>query len=526
MFEQKMSRRAFLALSVLEAASLSLGRSKAGAVLAATGSNADRPVVVIGAGLGGLSAAAHLTRLGVPVTVIEQHAIPGGYATAFLRGDFTFDVSLHQISLSAGTAAVLKELGILDKLDLVPLPGREDEKSLIERLARDFPAEKDGIAGFIKEITRVADEISDLSTNREKSQRVSVLNYPGIRNIQGKTLADILNAYVKDPELKDRLAYGWGAYGLPPSKLSAFYFAVARGGSLRNGSCYIRPRSQKLSDLIAEAVTSHGGKILYGARAQKIKTGDGAVQGVLLEDGRVLPAVAVVSNASAITTFKNMLSPGVVPDGYLKRLDGLVPSISSFIVWLGLNGDARQTIKSYRQGFRTGRGIEADCGACMKGEAEKVSYSMTVYDHLFDGYSRRGKSTITLLCLSGYEPWRRFEADYRAGRKSDYYKEKKRWTDILISRAQKDMFPGLASMIETKESATPLTNWRFTGNPEGAIYGFNQTVDNAFMNRLDCRTPIKGLYLAGAWATPGGGYGGALSGGEKAFIAMVEDWSR
>jgi prolycopene isomerase len=79
-------------------------------------------------------------------------------------------------------------------------------------------------------------------------------------------------------------------------------------------------------------------------------------------------------------------------------------------------------------------------------------------------------------------------------------------------------------MIEVKESATPLTNWYFTRNPEGAIYGFDQTVDNAFMNRLDCRTPIKGLYLASAWGNPGGGYGGVLSGGERAFKMMVEDW--
>jgi prolycopene isomerase len=79
-------------------------------------------------------------------------------------------------------------------------------------------------------------------------------------------------------------------------------------------------------------------------------------------------------------------------------------------------------------------------------------------------------------------------------------------------------------MIEVKESATPLTNWYFTRNPKGAIYGFNQTVDNALMNRLDCRTPVKGLYLASAWANPGGGYGAVLSSGEKAFRMMLKDW--
>ena len=80
-------------------------------------------------------------------------------------------------------------------------------------------------------------------------------------------------------------------------------------------------------------------------------------------------------------------------------------------------------------------------------------------------------------------------------------------------------------MIEIRESATPLTNWRYTRNPEGAIYGFDQTVDNTFLNRLDCRTPVKGLYLASAWGNPGAGYGGALSGGANAFRMIMEDWA-
>jgi phytoene dehydrogenase-like protein len=525
MFEEKMSRRSFITLSAITATSLALDRSKINALAAAMGNKANYPVVVIGAGLGGLCAAAYLSKFGVPVTVVEQHTIPGGYATAFERGDFTFEVSLHQISINNNsTAAILKGLGILDKLQLISLPGQQDPESFAETLAKQFPSEKDGIKGFIKEITGISDEISRLSKEKGKSGKVSLLQYPKMWSVKDKTLADLLGGYVKDPELKDLLASGWGAYGLPPSKLSGFYFAAARGGSLKNGSSYIRPRSQALSNALAETITHSGGKILYGTAARNIRLKDGAVEGVELQDGRVLQALAVVSNASALTTFKKMLPPGSVPTDYLKKLDGYSPSISSFIVWLGLNKDVRGIIKTYRAGFRTGRGIEADYQSCVKGDIEQVPYTISVYDNLFDGYSRPGKSTVTLLCLCGYEPWRKFEADYQAGRKNAYYKEKERLTRVLITRAEKDFIPGLSSMIEVKESATPLTNWYFTRNPEGAIYGFDQTLDNAFMNRLDCRTPIKGLYLASAWGNPGGGYGGVLSGGEKAFRMMVEDW--
>jgi len=525
MFEEKMSRRSFTTLSAATIASLALKPSKINALATRMGNKGNYPVVVIGAGLGGLCAAAYLSKFGIPVTVVEQHTIPGGYATSFKRGDFTFEVSLHQISINNSSASrILKELGILTKLQLVPILGWQNPESFMESLAKEFPSEKNGIRGFVKEITDISDEISILAESKGKSGRGSLRRYPKIMNIQDKTLADMLNTYVQNPELKDILASGWGAYGLPPSKLSAFYFAVARGGSLKNGACYIGPRSQALSNALAETVTEARGKIMYGIGARSIRIKDSAVESVELQDGRILPAVAVVSNASVLTTFKKMLPPGSVPADYLKKLDGYSISISTFIVWLGLNKDIRKIVKAYRQGFRTGRGIEADYQVCMKADIEQVPYSMTVYDQLFEGYSKPGKSTVTLLCLNGYEPWRQFESDYQAGRKSAYYKEKERRTSVLIARAENDFLPGLSSMIEVRESSTPLTNQHFTRNPEGAIYGFNQTVDNTFMNRLGTRTPIKGLYIASAWGNPGGGYGGALSGGEKAFRSIVEDW--
>jgi phytoene dehydrogenase-like protein len=79
-------------------------------------------------------------------------------------------------------------------------------------------------------------------------------------------------------------------------------------------------------------------------------------------------------------------------------------------------------------------------------------------------------------------------------------------------------------MIEVREAATPLTNQRYTGNTQGAIYGFEQSMDNAFMNRIDNRTPVKGLYLASAWGNPGGGFTGVLMAGQNTFRKMMEDW--
>jgi prolycopene isomerase len=263
---------------------------------------------------------------------------------------------------------------------------------------------------------------------------------------------------------------------------------------------------------------------LYGTSAEKILVKNRTVEGVAISGGKVLSARAVVSNASAFDTFKKMLPQEEVPSDYLKKLEKYRPSISSFIVWLGLNQELRGKIKSYSTHVSSGHGPEADYQSCLKGEVDRGSFSVTIFDNLFEGYSGPGKSTLMILFLTSYEPWRKFEADYRAGVKKTYREEKERWTNILIQRAEKEVVPGLSSMIEVKESATPLTNWRFTRNPDGAIYGFEQSMDNAYMNRLSNRTPIKGLYLASAWGNPGGGVTGVLRGGEITFSMMMKDW--
>ncbi len=545
MFETKLSRRSFLAISAMTTASVAFDWRKISAHAAKMGPKTDYPTVIIGAGLGGLCCGALLAKQGIPVTVVEQHNIPGGYATSFDRagGKFTFEVSLHGTSIhNNGPERLLKHLGILEKIQLVQLPEiyrlktpdldisvpQKDPEGYIRLLSEHFPSEAEGIRGFVRELVAVAEETDNYSRKgrwfKLIFKPIFPLQYGRMWNVRNKTLADLLNDHVKDPDLQDILAALWGYYGLPPSKLSGFYYAVATGGYLKNGSYHIKERSQDLSYALAGVIEEAGGKVLYETPAKKILVKSGAVRGVQLSGGKTLPARAVVSNASALATFKEMLPPDAAPGDYLKKLNGYKPSISTFIVWLGLNRELRGRIKGFSTHVSPGRGIEADYQSCIKGEVAKGSYSVSIYDNVFKGYSRPGTSTLMLLFLCGYEPWQRFEDDYWKGIKDAYHKEKERWTDILIQRAEKDVIPGLSSMIEVREAATPLTNQRYTGNTQGAIYGFEQSMDNAFMNRIDNRTPVEGLYLAGAWGNPGGGFVGVLMAGQKTFKKMMEDW--
>jgi phytoene dehydrogenase-like protein len=545
MSDRPISRRSFLKISAMAATTSALDWEGIAAYAATMEPKSNCPTVVIGAGLGGLCCGAYLSKFGIPVTVVEQHSIPGGYATSFDRagGKFTFEVSLKATCIHNNTTAqILKELGVLDKLQLVELPEllrvqggnvdlpvlSRDPEALITLLSEQFPEEKEGIRGIVEEMIGIAEESQRTAQQKGKREKNPGGDFPSqhpkMWNVRNKTLADLLSSFVKNPALQNALAVQWGSYGLPPSKLSAFYYAVAFGESLRNGSYYIRPRCQTLSNTLASAVESSGGKILYGTLAERIIIKDGAVTGVALSDGKTLPARAVVSNASAPVTFKEMLPPGILPPQYLKQLNEYRPSISMFIVWLGLNEELSGKFKGYRYTITSGQGPEADYQFSLNGDVEKGTFGVTFYDTLFGGYSKPGTSTLQLSFLSGYEPWRKFETDYRAGHKQAYNKEKERWTDVLIRRTEKELIQGLFPMIEVRESATPLTCWYFTRNTEGSIYGFEQATNNAYINRIDNRTPVKGLYLAGAWGNPGGGYAGALKSGQITFAKIMEDW--
>jgi phytoene dehydrogenase-like protein len=543
-----MSRRDFVKLAAAATAALSLDWPSLEAMAAKIEPKKDFPVVVIGGGLGGLSAAAHLAKNGFPLTLIEQHDRPGGYATTFDRqgGTYTFEVSLHATAgAKGGLRQSLEGAGILNKVQTVELPElcriitpehdmiwpQRNPSAIIEQLSQMFPGEAEGIQGFFDEILGVLDEALKPF---DRGSWWDLIRFPmthkkmwGIRNL---TLAEVLDKYVQDPQLRGILSIFWGYYGLPPSKLSGFYYAIATASYLRFGGHYIKHRSQDLSDALMTAIEDFGGQVLLDTEVIDITMKDGAVTGVVLDDGRKLNAKAVISNASVPTTME-LLSQNTAPEDlprnapkYSAKLNAYRPSLSTFLVWLGLNQEIRAKIKGYEIFVGQDYDPEQSYQACLACDPYKSGMGVTIYDNAFEGYSTPGTSTVQLIMLSGYEPWRPFEDDYFAGRKDAYMKQKDRIAKALIEMAERRVIPGLSSMIDVMEAATPLTNMRYTKNPEGAIYGYEQSMDNAYMNRLENTTPFKGLYLASAWSNPGGGFQPCLESGARAFRALIKDW--
>ena len=542
-----ISRRDFIKIAAAATAALSTDWNKIGALAAEIESKSEFPVVVIGGGLGGLSAAAHLAQNGFPVTLVEQHDIPGGYATSFDRegGKYTFDVSLHAtMSAKGGLRESLEGAGVLDKVETVELPElcriitpdydliwpQQNPAAIIEQLSRLFPDQAQGIQGFFDEILGILDEaIKPFDSDSWWDKLTFPLTHSMMWGIRKKTLADVLEEYVADPKLRSILSIYWPYYGLPPSRLSGFIYAIATAAYMRFGGHYIKRRSQDLSYALMDAIEAKGGQVMLATAAEKIVLKNGAVNGVILDDGELLKAKAVISNASVPSTVKMLSQNGGSAEfsskarDYLQKLNTYRPSLSSFIVWLGLNQEIHRKVKGYEIWIDRDYDPEKAYQGCLACDPHKAGLGVTLYDNAYMGYSNAGTSTVVVMMLSGYEPWKPFEADYFANRKDAYNKKKEAIAKALIEEAEKWVIPGLSSMIEFMEAATPLTNVRYTGNPEGAIYGYEQSLANAYMTRLDQRTPFKGLYLASAWTKPGGGYQPCLQSGADAFKALIKD---
>jgi prolycopene isomerase len=197
-------------------------------------------------------------------------------------------------------------------------------------------------------------------------------------------------------------------------------------------------------------------------------------------------------------------------------------------VFLGLNRDlvGKLELPDSEIFLYPGYDHEAGFEAARTADIERSGMCITLYDNLFNSYSPRHKNTINLITLQGFDHWERFENDYWAGRKAEYNAEKERMARVLLARAEEALLPGLSDAIEVMEIGTPLTNLRYTGNDRGAIYGWNQTLDNSGGRRVGHATPVRNLYLAGAWTRPGHGYGAVIQSGIECFAEIVRPWGR
>jgi phytoene dehydrogenase-like protein len=323
-------------------------------------------VIVIGGGLGGLTAAGLVAQAGRKTLLIERNRDVGGAASTYKVGDLVVEASLHETSdprdLIDPKHHVLARLGVLDRVEWVSTnaiyevrggPVREPlvlpegfanaRRALVER----FPSSLPGIASVLGDMEHLATSLGTLSKGRRAfhppMEGLSALARLGplVKGWRLSVAERFDRAFGDDEAVKCALAANLPYYHDDPATLWWVLFAVAQGGLLASGGCYIRGGSRCLSLALARTVKSAGGEILLGRAVTEIMIdGGGRPSGVAhtpKEGGERIEATAPIVISNAAPAVVADLLPRTARERFWSRYAACRLSISLFSATVGLS---------------------------------------------------------------------------------------------------------------------------------------------------------------------------------------------
>lgn len=490
----------------------------------------EKSILIVGAGISGLSAGFYARMNGYKTTIFEMNSIPGGLCTAWERKGYTFDISMHMLtgSLSGPIHRMWQEMGIPEKFTFhyhdhiarVEGMGKEltlsiDRKKFEEDLLAISPEDADLIREFTHlifgpDMMKGASLKPKALKNLWDSFRMVSALLPLFRVFgkYNKMTIQEFAARLKDPFLREAIrsvvdAPGWPMKQFPMVALAGFInSAVKQAGAPLGGS-------QRVVYHIADLFKKLGGVIHLKSRVTGLILENNLVKGIELEDGTRHLADQVIWAGDGYTLIHEILNGKYISEKIRNMYEKWIPVKSIVHVMLGVNRDLSD--EPHRIIFET------DDPITIAGQEHRW---LTVIHHCFDkSMAPEGKSAVEVWYDSAYEPW---EELYK--NKEAYKAEKKRIADYTIRQLDK-RWPGFASQVEVIDVPTPATYSRYTGNWKGSPDGWYITPDN-MTNDEPVRTlpGLDGLRMVGQWTAPFmGTVMSALSGRQVIQLMCKED---
>ncbi|XZF12477.1 phytoene desaturase family protein [Chitinophagaceae bacterium MMS25-I14] len=505
-------------------------------------------IVVIGAGVGGLTAAAILSKAGFSVCVLEKEPHAGGYLAGFRRKNFRFDTAIHWLNQCApgGMAGVIFDFLGTDHPNAVPqkrirrykgddfdylLTNNPDE--LKHQWQKEFPEDAAGIERFFKAAKKLGGSFANFSNifrteetmsaaermkNKMRLLKFALPFIPFIRFNGEKGMQKGLNKFFTSEKLKKVFAsdteilnslvpIGWAYYG-------DFQSPPPGGG-------------QVIPEWLQYVTEYFGSQVFFKCSVQKILLENGICKGVNIEHRNqeyTINSRYVIAACDVDTLYNKMLPQNVVKPSFRKKLDDAILYSSSVTVSIAL--DCPPADLGFNEELIHLSSEAVPRGQHCSGDPYLTEISILAPSFRDPSLAPAGQGTLTLFmpAFMDYEDeWKTEKDDTGKHIRGTAYKDlKHRIASIMIARVEEKLAPGLQQHILFYDVATPVTHYRYTGNKNGTMMGAKPGRENMQAKVAHYQTPVKNLLLGGHWAELGGGVPIAVKAGANASLLILQ----
>ena len=506
-------------------------------------------VIVIGAGNGGLAAAATCARAGLSTLLLERHNIPGGSATSFVRGRFEFEPSLHEL---AGIGAD-GEPGQIDDMfarmggDVdwhrhdstfrLVVPAKEGDK--------DVFVNEDGVevtvdarmpVGF-ENFARKLDELVpgsykscmdafDMSSRLFKAFECledpkkipdSIKDVPDIMRMVSHTIKESLDALGMPKKAQDIFNTYWCYMGAPASQFDFLYYLCVIHSYVKNGTGIPHLRSHEMSLALDKVIRDNGGDIWYNSEVTKVITKDGKPAGVVINGEKEVYGDYFICNSYPYTVFTDLFDKKDIPEMQKKMLDTRKVAMALTTVYLGMNKTKEELgIKDYST-F-----IAPDSDSDKQYDSIQGYHSgyciINCLNEIIPDCTPAGTSQLFLTTATFGDVMKDIKPE-------DYKKFKTEIARDMIETCEKALNIDITPYIEEIEIALPPTFARYLNTPYGTPYGYMLEKWDSMLPRTIQYIkdqPFDNFFFCGATQERGDGYGCAYYTGEKAGNLVVK----
>lgn len=485
----------------------------------------DKSIIIIGAGIAGLSSGVYGQMNGYKTHIFELHHLPGGLCTAWKRKGYTFDGCIHWLVGSdqgKGLGQLWNELGALKDTEVINpeiFQSIEDQDGKVFHLYCDVdqleahmlelaPQDEAHIRILTKAIRQFTDldvPVDGFSVGAMLKMLPMLPKLTAMRKWSKVTVKEYADGF-QDPFLRsvfNRL------FDLPEFPMSAMIMTMSTKNARNAG--YPIGGSLPFSKNIEKRYLDLGGEIHYQSRVREILVENNRAVGIRLEDGSEHRADIIISAADGHATIFDMLGGKYVNED-IRRMYREWPIFEGLVqVSLGVDMDLSDAVSICSFPLETPLNVA--------GEERTVM----AYHHFCDDptMAPNGKSVVVVSFDSNHAYWQELAED------RERYDAEKQQIAIDVMNVLETRFPGFTKAVEAVDIATPLTTERYTGNWQGSIEGWmisEETMAYMFGKSMDKTLPgLENFYMAGQWVEPGGGLPPAAWSGRKLIQKLCAD---